>query len=251
MFLNEYQKFKEEEEKTESVSKNHVKGWNTISPMIVNFYLKLQNSLILLNNQKSDISKCYICLILLRLPFKIEALSLLINKGYYLESQMNIRNLYEAFIKIRYFLIYPEKAGDHLFEGKNKKVSFKVMFNCFSETKDEFYNRFYGNLLSEFSHSGIGEMAFTLDENSLISKSYNTYSEKELHYSLNLLQTILIGFQNFTNYFFQKEQLEMSSELIDFNCKIKNYFEEWAKFQVNEYDKFIEFYNLAKPIITL
>ncbi|WP_125226345.1 DUF5677 domain-containing protein [Leptospira neocaledonica] len=246
--MEKYLTFKSQELLTEQSTIAEVFGWNSIHRNQMNFFLNLDTPLNKINGEFKNMSIFYVTVMLLRIPFKFESVYILLNKGYYLESLPIIRKLYEIFIKIRYFMKFPDKAEDHLVNGKRTK--FKVLFNEFSTVEDVFYQRYYGKLLSELVHGGLGEVTFTLDREFDYAHRSNKLDMKMLSFPLNMYHFILIGYINLVKELERNYNLLLSTDFEQDRNLFEVYMSNWQKSQLESFPENKEFFEYLTPIIT-
>jgi hypothetical protein len=135
----------------------------------------------------------------IRLPYTFKTIYSLIQTGYYLESSILIRSLYEILVQLRYFQNHREKYTDYL---TNKvRVSFKEMFE---EISKGLYDEIY-RLFSNFSHGGIGTINFRAkyekkDKGSLIYGC--EYDETRVLFVIGHQLKLAYGFLNYAPKFF-------------------------------------------------
>jgi hypothetical protein len=94
--------------------------------------------------------------ILVQLPYTIRATCILVEKGFYFEAISLVRNLFEAFIQLRYFHKHQKKINAHVME---RAVKFITMFE---EIAPGFYKKIYGEQLSVFAHGRFASSIFRL-----------------------------------------------------------------------------------------
>jgi hypothetical protein len=136
---------------------------------------------------------------LLRFPYTVRAICLILEKGFYYEAISLVRNLFESFIQLRYFHRHPDQVKDHVL---TRRIKFKVMFE---EIAPGFYADMYGRLLSEFAHSGLGSSLFRVRYSSPtvgVTTMGSQYNESHFSYSSNQLVVLLYGVLNYLPEFF-------------------------------------------------
>ena len=138
---------------------------------------------------------------LLKLPYTIRAGSILIERGFYLESAVIVRNILEVFVQLRYFNKYRGKLNEYVL--KKKKIPLKTMFDEFNT---ELYSKMYF-LLCEAAHGNFGSSIFrtnykSANEGTTIMGSI--YNEVFSNYILNQLIPLTYGILNFIPVFFKQ-----------------------------------------------
>lgn len=184
---------------------------------------------------------------IIQFPYTIRATIILIEKGFYSESIILIRNLYESFFQLRYFYNHQDKIMPHW--KKQSRVRIKTMFE---EIAPGFYDQIYGQEFSEFAHSGIASSIFRTKYSSpqegktLMGSEYDKVG---CEYAINKIIVILFGILNYVPILFSQysnlvtEQTEAkrkdATEWLDFIMKS----------HVSEKPESKVFYELASPLI--
>jgi hypothetical protein len=184
---------------------------------------------------------------LIQFPYTIRATSILVETGFYSESIVLIRNLYESFFQLRYFYNHQDKLMAH---WKNKsRVRLKTMFE---EIAPNFYEQIYGKQFSEFAHSGIASSIFRTKYDS--SEEGKTrmgceYDEAGCGYVINKIIVVLFGILNYVPILFPQYPNLVTEEI---EAKRKDSL-EWLNFVMKSHatekpDSKI-FYDLVSPLI--
>ena len=137
----------------------------------------------------------------LKLPYTIRAISILLEKGYYLESALIVRNVLEVFVQLRYFNEHREKLNGHVM--KKQKIRLKTMFNEFNP---ELYTKMYF-ALSDAAHGGFGSTVYRTTYKSATEGSTimgSTYNDMFSNYILNQLIPLTYGIINYIPLFFRQ-----------------------------------------------
>ena len=137
---------------------------------------------------------------LLKIPYTTKAISILVEKGYYLESAVLIRNFLEIIVQLRFFQRNKEKLNDYIL--KKIKITLKTMF-------DEFNTNLYTKMyyaLCEAAHGGFGSSIYRTTYKSPkdgITIMGSKYNEMFANYILNQLIPLCYGCVNFIPMFFK------------------------------------------------
>lgn len=179
---------------------------------------------------------------LLKLPYTTRAITILTERGFYLESAQLVRHLLEVFVQLRYFNKYKEKLNNYVL--KKNKITLKTMFS-------EFNAVLYSNMyfaLCEAAHGGFGSTVFrtiytSATEGTTIMGS--KYNEMFSNYILNQFIPLIYGILNFIPVFFRyyKDLIPPNVELNRESSLIE------LKTMMNTPPKSEEFLNEMKPLI--
>ncbi len=237
--------FISELEKSEILTINSIKinlpGIYQLIPNIINLlfyystsYGKIENPETALGSFQSFSADRYITL-----PYTIKTIYDQWQKGYYLECCILLRHLVEIFIQIKYFNKFPEKLLNHLIASSRKnRISFVVMFNEFDKN---FYNYYYGNILSNMSHGGI------LSSYSRIKRStpndekiirWNEYIAPDASFVINQLLIFLYGYIQIFSIIFKNNTKDLKSSVPVLEDNIKSSLEKWWKDYKINYPKY-------------
>jgi len=150
---------------------------------------------------------------LLKLPYTVRAISVLIEKGYYLESAILVRHILEVFVQLRFFNKYKEKLNEYVL--KKRKITLKTMFDEFNPN---LYTKMY-YLLCEAAHGGFGSTVYRTTYKSASAGSTimgSEYNEAFSNYILNQLVPLTYGTLNFIPVFFRHYK-DLVPQKIEFN----------------------------------
>ncbi len=150
---------------------------------------------------------------LLKLPYTIRASSILMERGFYLESALLVRNILEVFVQLRFFNNHREKLNDYVL--KKKRIPLKIMFDEFST---KLYSKVYF-VLSEAAHGNFGSAVFRTNYKptnlgTIIMGSI--YNEIFSNFLLNQLIPLIYGILNFIPVFFNQYN-DLVPSIIDSN----------------------------------
>lgn len=150
---------------------------------------------------------------ILKLPYTIRATSILLKKGFYLESALLVRHILEVFVQLRFFSKYKERVNNYVL--KKEKITLKTMFNEFNP---ELYSTMYWGL-SEAAHGGFGSTVYRTKYKSSsdgVVMMGSIYDELFSNYLLNQLIPLIYGIVNFIPIFF-KQYLNLVPQIIESN----------------------------------
>jgi hypothetical protein len=135
----------------------------------------------------------------LKIPYSLRAIMILLTKGYYAESALLVRNLFEALVQLRYFCQNKDKLNNHVV-GVNR-VRIRQMLDEYS---DNLYSTVY-KALSTIAHAEFGSSVFRTnytspeDGETIMGSVYN----KQFYYFItNQLTAITYGLLNYIHIFF-------------------------------------------------
>ncbi len=179
---------------------------------------------------------------LLKLPYSVRAVTILLEKGFYLESAQLVRHILEVFVQLRFFNKFKERLNKYVL--KKEKITLRTMF---SEFNSNLYNTMY-YALSEAAHGGFGSSVYrtiyrsATDGTTIMGSKYN---EMFLNYLLNQLIPLTYGTINFVPEFFRYYK-EIVPENIETN---RQAILEILKNVMNTPPKSEEFLKDIKPLI--
>jgi hypothetical protein len=138
---------------------------------------------------------------ILKLPYSVRAVTILLESGFYLESALIVRHILEVFVQLRFFNKYRNRLNKYVL--KKEKITLKVMF---SEFNLELYTKMYF-ALSEAAHAGFGSTVYrTIYKSPSEGKTImgSEYNEMFSNYLLNQLVPLIYGILNFIPLFFRQ-----------------------------------------------
>jgi hypothetical protein len=184
---------------------------------------------------------------LVQLPYTVRATCVLIERGFYFEAVLLVRNLYESFFQLRYFHNHKSSILAHW--TKKPRIRIKTMFE---EIAPNFYDWIYGAELSEFAHSGVGSSVFRTKYSSPeVSETImgSKYDEAGCSYSINKIITIVYGVLNYIPILFP-QYLDLVEETTENKRKEAL---AWLDFVMREHlaskPEAKEFYDLVNPLL--
>ncbi len=179
---------------------------------------------------------------LLKLPYTVRAASILIEKGFYLESALLVRHILEVLIQLRFFNKYKERLNKYVL--RKERITLKTMF-C--EFNPELYSKMY-SALSDAAHGGFGSIVYRTTYKSATKGTTimgSVYNEMFANYLLNQLIPLIYGILNFIPIFFR-----LYKDLVPSNIELKrtSALNELKK-MMNTLPKSEEFLKDIKPLI--
>ena len=137
---------------------------------------------------------------LLKLPYTVRAVTVLTERGFYLESALLVRHILEVFVQLRFFNKYKEKLNEYVL--KKRRITIKTMFKEFNP---ELYSKMYF-ALSEAAHGNFGSAVYRTTYKSATEGTTiigSIYNEMFSNYILNQLIPLIYGTLNFIPVFFR------------------------------------------------
>ena len=152
---------------------------------------------------------------ILQFPYSVRAISILLERGYYLESAQIVRHLLEVLVQLRYFDKHRTKLNKYVI--KETKITLKTMFDEFNPN---LYSKMY-YALSEATHGGFGSTIYRTQYKSAndgVTIMGSIYNEMFSNYILNQLIPLIYCLLNYYPYFFIHYK-ELGPESIENNRK--------------------------------
>ena len=137
---------------------------------------------------------------LLKIPYTLRAETILLERGFYLESAQLVRHILEVFVQLRFFNKYKERLNKYVL--KKEKITLKTMFNEFNS---KLYTTMY-YALSEAAHGNFGSTVYrtiyksATEGATIMGSNYNAMFS---NYILNQLIPLTYGILNFIPIFFR------------------------------------------------
>ena len=164
-------------------------------------------------------------------PYTLKLIYDQIMIGYYLESQILMRHLFETLLQLKYFYIHPEDINAHI---KNN-IPIKKMVDAI--TKKPLYE--YYRHLCTYTHGFIMKDIHRTDRKNNVTYIGNKYVEDNCTIPINYFSEIMIGFINIYGTIFTNNTLEENIE----EKELKKYVSDWcilarnSHMKKNEYSK--------------
>jgi len=180
-------------------------------------------------------------------PYSMRVIEMLVHKGYYLESMIIIRTLFEMFIKLRYFFKYKEKCLAYT-QGL-LKVHYKVMFEEFAPG---LYAILYSKLLSEFSHGGfsIGIFHNKIIPPNMVERIEGCfYNESLSNIPINSSMQLFYAYLNYLPILFSKYKVTVPHDINQKRLDNLRWLDNRMDDQMINHPKVKDFYNLLNPLI--
>lgn len=152
----------------------------------------------------------------------------LVQKGFYLESNIIYRHLLEVLIQLKYFYKYPELLTGYL--SRSQRVTFTKMFNEFTASK--LYTDQYG-LLSSIAHGTVAAAMFRF-ESTTGPRRTSIGCEFNQEYSsaiITQLTALLLGYYKHFEVFFPQNTLN-NKDLCLFNEAV-----EWMELHIEDHKR--------------
>lgn len=115
-------------------------------------------------------------------------------RGYYLNSLIQLRSLLDYFVSCRYFHYHPQyiipyrKGQKCLIDGKERWLGTSQIYGYFSK---DFYDRYYGAMLSCLSHGKVGSSIYRIDRTNPQEARVILVPEFNLRYSFSIINHII------------------------------------------------------------
>ncbi|MFI5342780.1 MAG: hypothetical protein ACHQUC_01020 [Chlamydiales bacterium] len=155
----------------------------------------------------------------LEAPYSLHVCNSLMERGYYLNAMIQLRSLLDYFVSCRYFHrhlqhIIPYRSGRKcLIDGKEKWLGPSEIYGFFSK---DFYNHYYGDMLSSISHGKLGPAIYRFDRSNPLEERVIMMPEFNLRYAfsiINHLVPIVYGYLSHRLEFFNSRLKELPREL--------------------------------------
>ena len=183
---------------------------------------------------------------LVQLPYTVRATCILVEKGFYFEAVLLVRNLYESFFQLRYFHKHQDSILTH---WTRRRVRIKTMFE---EITPGFYDEIYGKELSEFAHSGIASSMFrTKYISPEVGKTTmgSKYDEFGCSYSINKIVAIVFGVLNCVPTLFPQYSSLVIESTETKRKEALNWLDDVMKAHIASKPEAKEFYDLINPLL--
>lgn len=241
---------RETESATIRDTKKNLNGWFIFREELINTYFLLNHFFELNQNRNTDIFYYHCRQVYFNLPYSLEALNIIFDRGYYLESSALLRNFYENLIKLLYLKNNPESVSKHLIpENSKDRQQFKTMFDFCSKG---LYEYIYKNQLSEFAHGGIGASTF---RTKLIPPNFtewilgNYWNEVHATYIVNQLVPILYAFTLHIPYIFPDYDENNNLKIEQDRNKHLDWLEKCYQSQKSSFPEYQKYSDLMDQII--
>ena len=185
--------------------------------------------------------------IYLSLPYNMRCIEIVLKRGYYLESDIIIRTLFEMFAKLRYFFNHQEDCLPYAM-GNKKNITYKVMLE---ELSPGLYEKLYF-LLSEFSHGGFGISMFhnkVTPPNNFQPIVGQFYDEMLSNLPIYSSIQLFYGYLNYLPILFNKYKETVPPEINQRRLENLNWIDERINEHIKKYPNVKDFYSLLNPLI--
>jgi hypothetical protein len=186
--------------------------------------------------------------ILLRLPYTIRAICILIERGFYYEAMSLVRNLLESFVQLRYFHKHKDKINLHILK---QRIKLKTMFE---EIVPGYYNNIYGTVFSEFAHGGFASSIFRVKyESAAVGEITmgSKYNEMGCSFILNQVILILFGILNYIPIMFPQYSSLVPTETETKRIESIAWLDEQILKQRSVKQGTKEYYDLVDPLVRI
>ncbi|MCX8075162.1 MAG: hypothetical protein N2749_06215 [Clostridia bacterium] len=151
-----------------------------------------------------------------QLPYTLRLIYSQIINGYYIESQILIRSLFETLVQLKYFCLYPSEIKNHY--TKNIKIN-KMIEGI---TKKPLYKRY--RHLSAYAHGFLMKDLHRTDRKENRTYLGNRYLEDYCTVPMNYIIDIMLGFINIYHNIFIKNNMHEN----DLKIKTQKYIRDWC-----------------------
>ena len=214
-YLMDFEYLMKTEKETESISFNEDPAWLRQYKECVNVFFKVVY-FVGKEEDANSLDGMFLAFAhnhYLKIPYTLRSIIILLTKGYYAESALLVRNLFETLVQLRYFHTYKDKLHNHVIELKRIKI--KQMVDEFGE---DLYSTVY-KALSVIAHAEFGSSVFRTNYKSpkngkiIMGSIYN----KQFYYFItNPLSAITYGLINFISIFFRHYNTLVPEEIENF-----------------------------------
>jgi hypothetical protein len=155
----------------------------------------------------------------LEAPHSLHVCNSLMERGHYLNAVIQLRSMLDFFVSCRYFhnnpqhLIPYKKSQKRQIEGKEIWLGPSQIYGYFSK---DYYDRYYGDMLSCLSHGKIGTEIYRIDRSNPLEARVILVSEFNLIHSftiINHLVPIMYGYLSHWEIFFENWTKPVPPEL--------------------------------------
>lgn len=145
-------------------------------------------------------------------------------QGHYLNAMIQLRSLLDYFVSCRYLYNHPQhvipyrKKQKCMIGGEEKWLGTSQIYRYFSK---DFYDRYYGDMLSSLSHGKVGPSIYRVDRSNPFGARVIMVPEFNLKHSfsiINHLIPIVYGYLSHREMFF-KERLKKLPTDLEEECK--------------------------------
>lgn len=192
--------------------------------------------------------------------YSLRACFILYEKGYYLEANIILRRLMEILVRMHFLEKHKELSGPVWLnkkikikgaDGKNKKLSIKDMFN---EAAPDLYRNFYGMLMSDFVHGGIGSSIGKINHKAATGSEAmlgSSWDEDSATFVVNTFTFIALGYLVYFPKVFS-EGYEKIDSVLDVQYKDAV---EWLRGSLenhkSKYPHSVVWHDAMKPLINI
>lgn len=196
---------------------NRMKGFFDFGPLCIDLGFYLQQSFGEMDDVNTLTGKLQSIAYMhyVQLPYTLNVIFEQIMKGYYLESQILIRHLFETLVQLKYFYKHPQDIKLHI----EKNFTIKRMINDI--TNKPLYK--YYQLLCAYAHGFIMKDILRTDRKANRTYLGNVYNEENCTVSINYFFELMLGFINIYGLIYPNNLLDEYDEVIELFKYIKFY----------------------------
>ncbi|MCB2298886.1 hypothetical protein [Clostridium tagluense] len=199
-----YEELKTTEKEVYYESANRLKGFYKYGPRFIDLGFCFQqhfgeiDEIITLTGELQSIAYIHF----VQFPYTLKLIYEQIMTGYYLESQILIRHLFETLLQLKYFYKNPDKIKAHFEHNINVKkmvdnITNKPLYDCYRQ-------------LCAYTHGFIMKDIHRTDRKNNVTYVGNVYNEDNCSVPINYISEIMLGFINIYGAIFTKNTLDES-----------------------------------------
>lgn len=211
------------EEETSAIARIKIEKWFIKFDQLINLLLKLNYYFDITKSATEETSENWLFAFAngkyYEAPYSLHVCHSLMKKGHYLNAMIQLRSLLDYFVSCRYFHknpqhIMPYRKGQKcLIKGKEIWLGTSQIYGYFSE---DFYDRYYGDMLSCLSHGKVGPEIYRIGRSDPNESRVVLVPEFNLQHSfviINHLIPIFYGYLVHWEVFFEGWMKSLPTEL--------------------------------------
>jgi hypothetical protein len=212
-----YEDLMASEQQVYNIVSVRLKGFHEVGPKFVDLCFYLQQSFGEFDDVATPNGELQLIAYMhyTQLPYTVNLIYEQIMTGYYLESQILMRHLFETLLQLKYFYNHPEEIKAHM----KHNIQIKKMVDDI--TKKPLY-KYYRQLCS-YAHGFLMKDIHRTDRK--INRTYlgNIYNEDICTVPINYLFQLVLGFINVYDNIFKKSIIENNVEAHELKEYIRNF----------------------------
>ncbi len=182
----------------------------------------------------------------LEAPHSIHVCHSLMEKGHYLNAMIQLRSVLDYFVSCRYFHnnlqhITPYRKEERcLIGGKKKWLGTSEIYGFFSK---DFYDRYYGNMLSKLSHGKTGTAIYRIDLSNSQEPRIIMVPEFNLNHValiINHIVPVIYGYLSHWEVLFEERRKQLPSELEEERIEAMGWLKSHFQKQKDTYPESVE-----------